>query len=104
MQNYEKQKSRLCTYGSVCEQEEQSIVYTFLIQSTSLQCEKTDLKLGLPLVWDVKLLYQVFVMLHNRKTKTKKQQQVSLDFTHSFTEKGRVGKINSANLLLKQFS
>lgn len=36
-----KTKSRLCTYGSACGQENRYIVYIFLTQSTSLQCQQT---------------------------------------------------------------
>lgn len=37
-----KQKSRLCTYGSAYEQENRSIVYNFLIHSTSFHCQFTE--------------------------------------------------------------
>lgn len=97
-----KQKSRLCTYGSVCEQEEQSIVYTFLIQSTSLQCQKTDLKLGLPLNTGGKNFFIKYASCCIMGKK--KGGGDSLHFTHSSIEERRAGKINSANLLLKQFS
>lgn len=40
--------------------------------NTSLQCQQTDFKLGHPLTWKLRLLYQVPYVLH-KKNKNKKQ-------------------------------